>query len=71
MKIITSDREKVTIKPKSRFRVALSPQLVKEWQELCGPGSVKIDFQHLENDIKRRSWKRNGNKGNGLKVAEG
>jgi DNA polymerase-3 subunit alpha len=71
MKIVTPDGEKVTLKPRSRFRVNLSPQLIKSWEELCGEGSVKIDFSYLESDIKRRSWKRNGNQNNGLKVAGG
>jgi DNA polymerase-3 subunit alpha len=73
MKIVTPDKEKVTLKPKSRFRVSLSPQLIRQWEKLCGAGSVKIDFSYLERDIKRRSWQRNGNgaRNNGLKVAEG
>ncbi|GAB4279747.1 MAG: DNA polymerase III subunit alpha [Candidatus Rifleibacteriota bacterium] len=71
MKIVTADGEKVTLKPKSRFRVNLSPQFVKDWENLCGKGSVKIDFSHLESDIKKRGWKKNGNRNNGARVAEG
>lgn len=71
MKIVTSDGEKVTLKPKSRFRVNLTPQLVSSWEELCGPGSVKIDFAHLESDIKRRSWKKKDNGGSGNNFAQG
>jgi DNA polymerase-3 subunit alpha len=68
MKINTHDREKVTLKPGSRFRLNLSPQFVAAWEKLCGQGAVKVDFNHLEVSLKRRSWKRNGNGANGLKA---
>ncbi|MGM0600810.1 MAG: DNA polymerase III subunit alpha, partial [Candidatus Rifleibacteriota bacterium] len=60
MKIITPDGAKVLLKPASRFRINLQPGLIAEWEKLCGPGSVKIDFSYLERNVNRRNWKRNG-----------
>ncbi|MFZ5951232.1 MAG: hypothetical protein ACOYXC_11030, partial [Candidatus Rifleibacteriota bacterium] len=68
MKINTPDREKVTLKPGTRFRLNVSPQFIAAWEKLCGAGSVKVDFSHLDIDMKRRNWKRNGANGNGLKA---
>ena len=59
IKIITPDKERVTLKPSTRFRVHLCANLIKEWEEICGPKSVKVDFPSLKNvGGRRRSFKK-------------
>lgn len=48
VKIITPEGTKVLLKPPSRFRINLSPGLIKSWEKLCGRNSMKIEFPQLE-----------------------
>lgn len=56
---VVSGDKKVTIKPASRFRVALTPVLVKEWEKICGRNSLKIDFPNLDAFARQNGFKRN------------
>lgn len=53
MKIVTPDGEKVTLKPPGRFRVDLSPQLIKAWEKLCGKNTVKVNFDEAQFQVRR------------------
>lgn len=46
--VVTSDDRKVTLRPASRFKVALTPVLVKEWERVCGKNTLKIEFPALD-----------------------
>ncbi len=39
---------KVTLKSPPRFRISLSPGLIKGWEKVCGRNTIKIEFPQLE-----------------------
>ncbi|MBQ3643599.1 MAG: DNA polymerase III subunit alpha [Candidatus Riflebacteria bacterium] len=56
--ITTDDDKKVTLRPPSKFRVALNPVLIKEWENICGRNSLKIDFPALDSLAQKSGFKR-------------
>jgi DNA polymerase-3 subunit alpha len=48
LKIHLPEGGKVGLKPPSRFRISLSPGLIKNWEKVCGKNTIKIEFPQLE-----------------------
>jgi len=57
---------KVSLKPPARFRISLTPALIKGWEKICGKNTIKIEFPQLE-ILTRKSFRPRRN----FKVAEG
>jgi len=66
IKIVSPEGAKVTLKPPARFRISLSPALIKSWEKLCGKNSMKIEFPQLE-ALLRKTFRPRKN----FRVAEG
>lgn len=48
LKIHVPEGGKVGLKPPSRFRISLTPGLIKGWEKICGKNTIKIEFPQLE-----------------------
>ncbi len=66
IKIHVPEGGKVTLKPPTRFRIAVTPGLIKGWEKICGKNSIKIEFPQLEM-LTRKNFRPRRN----FKVAEG
>ncbi|RCK80484.1 MAG: DNA polymerase III alpha subunit [Candidatus Ozemobacter sibiricus] len=66
IQIFLPSGERVVLKPPPLLKVSLAPGLIKEWEKICGRGTVKAQFPQLE-AIRDRPPRgpRNGNGGNG------
>ena len=56
--VTTDDNKKVMLRPPSKFRVSLTPVLVKEWEKICGHNTLKIDFPNLDAYTQKSGFKR-------------
>ncbi|NLM17871.1 MAG: DNA polymerase III subunit alpha [Candidatus Riflebacteria bacterium] len=61
MKICSGDENKknVYIELPDRFRVKLSPVVVKSWQDICGKNSVQLAFPEIERKLETSRRRRN------------
>ncbi|HPT46295.1 MAG TPA: DNA polymerase III subunit alpha [Candidatus Rifleibacterium sp.] len=57
---------KVTLKSPTRFRISLTPGLIKGWEKICGKNTIKIEFPQIEMLV-RKNFRQRRN----FKVAEG
>ena len=56
--VITDEERKVYLRPPGRFRVALTPVLVKEWERICGKNSLKIAFPNLDSLVQKNGYRK-------------
>ena len=66
LRIQVPEGGKVALKPPARFRISLTPTLIKGWEKICGKNTIKIEFPQLE-ILTRKSFRPRRN----FKVAEG
>ncbi|HOY65433.1 MAG TPA: DNA polymerase III subunit alpha [Candidatus Ozemobacteraceae bacterium] len=61
LRVMTPERDCVTIQPRAPFRVALTPALIKGWEEICGKHSVSAEFHGISegrrNNGKNGAWR--------------
>lgn len=58
LRVMTPEKDIVTIQPKAGFRVSIAPALINGWEEICGRNSVSAEFFGLAEG--RRNNGRNG-----------
>lgn len=71
LNIVTPERKEVSMKVPARFRVGLTPSFIKDWEEKCGIGSVKVDFPLIKMVGRRRNFRKKFGGGQPTRAATG